>query len=307
MKDPLKDAAAGVPNIELSDLDLRYQSYRLPQPRLEEQLLSAIAQTGIQEPLQGVRSGAAAILLDGFKRYRCARKLRLQTVPFASWGADEVTGIVQLLRGSPHRSLHLLEQARFVDELKTARGMSVAEIAEQLSRSKAWVSLRLGLIGQLSPTVRDALFAGEFPVYSFLYSLRRFRRLNPAADIDQFVQALRGKKLSVREIEGLAQGFFRGPESFRQEVLKGNFSLPLQHLKTAAQDPDGCSELERVFLRDLELTHHAMLRVIRKSHDPQLQSRPFLVQCHLLVSGLLSRGPAFLQILRQLYDRTGQT
>ena len=72
--------------------------------------------------------------------------------------------------------------------------MSVAEIAEQLSRSKAWVSLRLGLVGQLSPTVREALFAGAFPVYSYLYSLRPFRRLNPPADIDQFVTALSRQK-----------------------------------------------------------------------------------------------------------------
>ncbi|MFO1498484.1 MAG: hypothetical protein U1G07_08850 [Verrucomicrobiota bacterium] len=43
-------------------------------------------------------------------------------------GADEVTGILQLLRGARHHTLHLLEQARcFVDELKTERGMSVAE------------------------------------------------------------------------------------------------------------------------------------------------------------------------------------
>jgi hypothetical protein len=89
------------------------------------------------------------------------------------------------------------------------------------------VSLRLGLVAQLSSTVREALFAGAFPVYSYLYSLRPFRRLNPPADLDQFVAALRGKQLSVREIEGLAQGFFRGPESFRAEVLKGNLSLPL--------------------------------------------------------------------------------
>lgn len=133
-------------------LDLRYQGHRLQQPRLEEQLLSSIAQRGIQEPLQGVRSGLAIILLNGFKRYRCARKLHLLTVPFASWGADEVTGILQLLRGSRHHALHLLEEARFVDELKAERGMSVAEIAQQLSRSKAWVSLRLGLMAQLSPT-----------------------------------------------------------------------------------------------------------------------------------------------------------
>jgi len=302
-----KVAPAAVTDIELSQLDLRYQGHRLQQPRLEEQLLASIAQAGIQEPLQGVSSGPRAILLNGFKRARCARKLHLHTVPFASWGTDEVSGILQLLRGSRHHALHLLEQAGFVDELKSERGMSVAEIAQQLSRSKAWVSLRLGLMAQLSPTVQEALFAGAFPVYSYLYSLRPFRRLNPPTDIDQFVQALRGKKLSVREIEGLAQGFFRGPASFRAEVLQGNLSLPLQQISAAPPDPDGCSEFERIFLHDLERAHQGMLRVIGKSQDPRLQSRPFLAQCNLLTAGMLSRGSAFLQHLRQLHDRTGQT
>jgi len=306
MSTHLKVAPAAVSDLELSHLDLRYQGHRFQQPRLEEQLLSSIAQRGIQEPLQGVRDGSEAILLNGFKRARCARKLHLHTVPFASWGEDEVTGILQLLRGARHHALHLLEQARFVDELKSGRGMSVAEIAEQLSRSKAWVSLRLGLVAQLSPTVREALFSGAFPVYSYLYSLRPFRRLKPPDDIDQFVTALRGKKLSVREIEGLAQGFFRGPESFRAEVLKGNLSLPLQQISTAPADPEGCSEFERIFLQDLERTHQGMLRVIGKSQDPRLQSGPFLVQCNLLSSGMLSRGPSFLRLLRQLHDRTGK-
>ena len=301
----LKAVPPAVSELELSQLDLRYQGYRLQQPRLEEQLLVSMAQVGIQEPLQGVR-GSEAILLNGFKRARCALKLHLHTVPFVSWGSDEVSGILQLLRGECRHSLHLLEQARFVDELKSERGMSVAGIAEQLSRSKAWVSLRLGLVGQLSPTVREALFAGAFPVYSYLYSLRPFRRLNPPADIDQFVTALSGKKLSVREIEGLAQGFFRGPESFRAEVLKGNLSLPLEQINAVPPDPDGCTEFERIFLHDLELTHKGMLQVISKSQDARLQSGPFLVQCNLLTSGLLSRGPTFLRLLRHLHDRTGK-
>ena len=125
--------------------------------------------------------------------------------------------------------------------------MSVAEIAEQLSRSKAWVSLRLGLIAQLTPVVSEAWFAGDFPVCAFLYSLRPFRRLPdfPPADIDLFVQAFAVEKLSVREIEGLAHGFFRGPESFRAEVLKGNLCLPLRQwsnsraIRTAAPSSNG--------------------------------------------------------------------
>jgi hypothetical protein len=302
----LKAAPSAVTDLELSQLDLRYEGHRLQQPRLEEQLLASISQVGVQEPLQGISRGPVAILLNGFKRARCARKLHLPTVPFASWGSDEVSGILQLLRGSRDHALHLLEQARFVDELKSERGLSVAEIAQQLSRSKAWVSLRLGLVAQLSPTVSKALFAGAFPAYSYLYSLGPFRRLKPAADIDQFVEALRGKKLSVREIEGLAQGFFRGPESFRAEVLKGNLGLALQQLSEVPEDPDGCSEFERIFLHDLELAHKGMLRVISKSPDPRLQSRPFLAQCNLLTAAMLSRGPTFLHLLRQLHDRTGQ-
>jgi hypothetical protein len=293
-------------DIELSQLDVRYQGHRLPQPRLEEKLLSAVAERGIERPLHGVCRGTTAILLDGFKRYRCAHKLRLPTVPFASWGSDEAGGITQLLRGSPPQGLHLLEQARFVDELKSQHGMSVAEIAQQLSRSKAWVSLRLGLIAQLSPAARDALFAGAFPVYSYLYSLGRFRRVNSQAEVDQFIGALRGKKLSVREIEGLAHGFFRGPDSFRQEILQGNFGLALRQIQEAPPSPDSCSEFERVFLHDLELTRKTMGRVMTKSLDPRLQSPAFLAQCNLLSALLLTQAAAFLKTLRHLHDHTAK-
>ena len=61
---------------------------------------------------------SGSILLNGFKRYRCASKLRIRMVPYASLGEDEVAGILNLLRISNDRSLRILEQARFIDELK---------------------------------------------------------------------------------------------------------------------------------------------------------------------------------------------
>lgn len=229
------------------------------------------------------------------------------TAPFVSLGTDEASGIVCLLRTANHHALSLLEQARFLDELKAGRGLSVAELAQQLSRSKAWVSLRLGVLAEMSSRVREALFDGSFPVYSYLYTLRPFRRLNGAPAVDEFVTALRGKKLSARQIEHLAHGFFRGPESFREEIRKGHLTLPLQQLKDLPDDPDGCSEFERLFLADLEQTQKVLLRVVAKSQDLRLSSRPYRAQAHLLCAGLLSRLPAFTKTLQALYDYSGQT
>jgi predicted transcriptional regulator len=207
------------------------------------------------------------------------------------------------LRVANDHALSLLEQARFLDELKAGRGLSVAEIAQQLSRSKAWVSLRLGVLAELSSVVREALFDGSFPVYSYLYTLRPFRRLNGAAAVDEFVTALRGKKLSARQIEQLAHGFFRGPESLREQIRQGHLALPLQQLKELPEDPDGCSEFERLVVADLEQAQKLLVRLMTKSADPsRLSSRPFRAQAHLLCAGLLSRLPPFTKTIQKLHD-----
>jgi predicted transcriptional regulator len=303
-----ENASGPVVTVELSQLDLRYEGCRLKSPAAEGRLLAALAQSGIQEPLQGVELSSTRILLNGFKRLRCARKLHIHTGPFVSLAADEAAGIVCLLRVANDHALSLLEQARFLDELKARRGLSVAEIAQQLSRSKAWVSLRLGVLAELSSVVRAALFDGSFPVYSYLYTLRPFRRLNGAQAVDEFVTALRGKKLSARQIQQLAHGFFRGPESFREEIRKGHLTLPLQQLKDLPEDPDSGSEFERVFVADLEAAQKILVRLMARSADPsRLASRPFRAQAHLLCAGLLSRLPAFTKTLQQLHDHCGHT
>ena len=294
--------------IELSSLDLRYEGFRLKASALEERLLGSIAQRGIEEPLEGVETKESNVLLNGFKRFRCARKLRLATVPYSSLGPDEAVGILNLLRTANNRALGILEQAAFIAELKNTRQMSVAQIALELSRSKSWVSMRLGLMAEMSAPVRRQLFAGAFPVYAYMYALRQFMRMNGVkpAQIEEFVLAVSGKGLSVREVEQLAHGCFRGPESFRREILQGNLALPLERMRQVPQSADGCNEFERVLLGDLELTQKYMQRVMGKSQDPRLKSRAFHAQGHLLTAGILSRSRAFFHTLRQLHDRNGQ-
>ena len=294
--------------VELSSLDVRYESYRMRDPGQEARLLASIIERGIEEPLEGVDSGGRSLLLNGFKRYRCARRLGLGKVPYVSLAQDEAQGILDLLRVSNQKALSILEQARFIVDLKQCHHLTVSEIAEALSRSKSWVSMRLGLMSEMSEPVKEKLFSGAFPVYSYMYTVRRFMRMNRAGteEIENFVAGVSGKKLSVREIEYLAQGYFRGPESWRREIAGGHVALPLERMKQAAGEADGCNEFERVLLGDLEVLHKYMQRVMGKSADRRLQTRAFHAQAHLLTAGILSRARAFFQTLRQLHDRSGQ-
>jgi hypothetical protein len=100
------------------------------------------------------------------------------------------------------------------------------------------------------------IFSGRFPIYPYMYTLRQFMRMNRVKkqEIEDFVVAVSGKKLSVREIEQLAHGYFRGPESLREAIQNGHVGLPLEWMKQVPEDPDGCNEFEGALLRDLDAT-----------------------------------------------------
>jgi ParB/RepB/Spo0J family partition protein len=295
-------------SVERSTLDLRYEGYRVRDDAAEARLAASIAERGIEDPLEGVDTQRKHILLNGFRRCRCATKLGIECVPYVSLGEEEAMGIIGLMRIGKQRGLNLLEQAKFTVELLTVHGMSVAEIAETLGRSKSWVSMRGNLLRQMSQEVQRILFRGAFPVYSYMYTLRPFMRMNSVGqqEIERFVKATAGKRLSVREIDMLAQGYFRGPPSLREAIDQGKWSWSLAQMKNVPQDPEGCSDFERALLKDLEAVQKYMQRVMANCHDERLQSRAFHAQANLLTAGLLSKFPPFLKTMRKFHDRSGQ-
>ena len=294
-------------DVEISSLDLRYEGYRLRDDAREARLMASITQRGIEEPLEGVDASESRFLLNGFKRYRCAKKLGIACVPYSSLGQEEATGIVNLMRVSSDKSLGILEQARFIVDLLTLHGMSVAEIAETLSRSKAWVSMRRRLLDEMSPEIQKILFSGAFPVYCYMYTLGQFRRMNSVthAEIERFVKAVAGKRLSVRDIELLARGYFQGPTSLREAIDSGKLGWSLDQMKNVPEDLEGSNEFERVLLKDLGIVQKYMQRVMAKCHDPRLKSRAFYAQANLLIGGLLSRLDPFHQVMKEFHDRSG--
>lgn len=300
----------GIKQVEISSFDLRYERCRLKSKGTEKALMVSILDHGIRDPLLGVETeGGCRILLDGFKRYRCAKKLSIGIVPYHCLGKDEVFGIITLLRIANAKSLNILEQARLIDELKAIHKMSVSEIAGLLEKSKGWVGMRVGIIGQMSQRVMDKVFSGQFPVYSYMYTMRSFIRMNGISkqDVDEFVSCVSGKGLSIRDIEILANGYFKGGEDIRRQIKNGNILWGLSRLKETSIQTKDCTQVEQGMLRDLEITQKYMRRVINKSKDNRYKTGSFYAQANVLTGGILRQMNIFSRSIKEFHDKSGQT
>jgi len=297
-----------IAQVEISSFDLRFEGYRLQNKVAERILLASILEKGIREPLQGVDMEHGRILLNGFKRYRCARRLGIGVVPYVSLSTDPGAGIIELLRMSNEKGLGILEQARLIEVLKDGQHMTTADIAGLLEKSKAWVSVRSGLMDEMSRFVMEKIFSGQFPVYAYMYILRPFIRINriKREEIDQFVGLVAGRKLSIRDIDLLAKGYFKGSKAFREQLLKGDIAFGLAGLRDLSRNAQGCTKTEQAMLRDLELTQVYMQRVTARSNERGFKSRDFFAQANLLTGGILRQMDLFTHAVREFHDRSAK-
>jgi ParB/RepB/Spo0J family partition protein len=295
--------------VEVTTISRKYENIRLKDRSREKYLLASIIEQGIKEPLTCVAQDGCYILLDGFKRLRCCQKLKLGHVPVTVVGNDVAESILQLIRLSNEKTLNILEQAGFVDELKKRFGLSVSEIARQLERSNAWVSVRLGILNEMSELVRQEVFSGRFPLRSYMYTLRQFTRVNkiPVKLTDQFVKAVSGKGLSQRNIEKLAYGYFRGNEQLRKQIDAGNVEWTLKHIADGESSKfNEQSELNREetdLIRDLELCQKYMAKIHSGLLEKKERSEAFEKTAKLLIGGILEKLADFIKEIKEYYDR----
>lgn len=294
-------------SVEISELDLRYESFRIKHPKREERLLHSMIQNGIRDPLKGVLIGETHCLLDGFKRIRCARKLAITTVPYHSLGNDEAMGIIEFMRDSFTKPLNLIEQIQLINALKTDHGLSNHEIATHLDKSNAWVSIRVAMYHKLTPLTAQCILSGKFPARSYLYGILPFTRVNTIKpeEIERFVERVGGHDFSTRDVNQLAAAYFKGTSELREQILGGNPKWALQCLKHTRQSESiDATPLERTLLKSLETVHAGMLTINRHHTHPDLQSSAFLAQAGLLTKDILDVHQVFMVAIGRLYDRS---
>jgi ParB/RepB/Spo0J family partition protein len=294
--------------VEIKRIKTKYESFRLKDKVKEKYLLASILKNGVKKPLSCVNQDRDYILLDGFKRLRCCYKLKIFYVPVSTVGIDEAASILHIIRQSNEKTLTIVEQARFVDELKKSFGLGVSEIAKRLEVSRAWVSVRTGILGEMSDCIKQEVFSGRFPLRSYMYTLRQFTRVNkiPKQTVDRFVKAVSGKSLSQRNIEKLAYGYFRGNEQLRKQIEKGNLGWTLKQMNgetglSYTHEPELTRE-ESDFIRDLELCQKYMTRVRKSLPDKRKGSKVFEKTVKLLLDSIGEIIEALRKEIRRYYD-----
>lgn len=297
--------------IELSLLDLRLEHTRTRNTAIEQALLQSIAARGILDPLHVARGAAEReyILLDGFKRYRCARKLGMGMAPAECIAGDLATGILAVIRRGDYGSgVTVLEQAALIEELHKRCGLSIYEIALQLGRSPSWVSMRLGVFEELSPLVREKIMSGAFPARAYLYGIKGFTRVNNVSSrrVDAFVAAVSGKGLSTRELFVLLRAYFTGGTAIERLISEGDGRRALRLLRA---DPQGgedpaLREQERLFIKDLAATSAGMNRIIGNSVHESDRTASFMQYVNLWSRTILKHLEKFKAVVHELYYRS---
>jgi hypothetical protein len=294
----------------LSDLDLRFEHLRQRDYQAERILLESIRLCGIATALVVITDSTSQrpILIDGFKRCRCAANLGIDSVPLQSIEADIKTGLLLFLRQCRQHGLTDLEYAAVIDQLHKSHAMTLSAIASFLGCSVAWVSLRHGLLEQMSLTVRRLILAGKLPLRCWLYAMRPFTRVKGVDQtvVDRLVCAVAGKALSTRQLFLLTHAYFTGSPLIRQKIEDGHLQQVLAALRGMALDDPARRTPDGQIIEELGQARCCIDRLIAILPKAQAGDEAICLESNIIAGAILRSMRNFVHIVKEYYDRTGQ-
>jgi ParB family chromosome partitioning protein len=281
--------------LELHQLELRYEGIRKRAPVAERALVGSLAEIGQQLPVIVVGEAERFILIDGYKRVRALKRLAHDTVRASGWQVPEVEALL-LERRMRCASEDAFDQAWLLAELRNRFGLSLEELARRFERNKSWVSRRLALIQVLPTTIQDSVRAGTLGAHAAMKYLVPLARANAAA-ATQLATAITPLKPTSREIGALYAGWQSGTERTRELIL----ASPHIYLQAqATQEPAAPSATQR-WLNDLG----ALAGLARRARRPLEQGllQQLLKVERTEVEQAVARSKADVESLFSRFDR----
>ena len=175
-----------------------------PRTRFDEealdQLAASIAQRGVIQPvIVTAKGGGKFQLVAGERRWRAAQRARLHTIPaiVRDLDAREIMALA-LIENLQREDLNPLEEARAYHKLSEEEGMTQAEIARLVDKSRSHVANLQRLLA-LPEDVLEMLADGRL-------SMGHARPLIGNEAAGEIARRAVNDNLSVREVERLARG-----------------------------------------------------------------------------------------------------
>ena len=207
-------------DLELGQIELRYEKLRRCNARKERQLVASLAEKGQLLPVVVVRTGESGVLVlvDGYKRMRALRSLRQDVVSAVVWDVGELEAVLleRLMRTSEAEGA--LEQGWLLEELNERFGLSHEELARRFDKSQSWVSRRLALVRALPREVQVRVQSGALPAHAAMKNLVPMARAN-TADCVRLVIALGQLRPTTRELGALYATWVGGNRKTRELVV----------------------------------------------------------------------------------------
>ncbi|QZD90806.1 ParB/RepB/Spo0J family partition protein [Qipengyuania aurantiaca] len=199
-------AATGASTSGLKDIPVADISPLPGQPRTHfdddalDQLAASIAQRGVIQPVIVTPNGAGRYqLVAGERRWRAAQRARLHAIPAIVRDLDkrEIMALA-LIENLQREDLNPLEEARAYQKLSEEEGMTQAEIAQLVDKSRSHVANFQRLLA-LPDEVLEMLAKGKL-------TMGHARPLIGNEAAAEIARKAVNDNLSVRDVEKLARG-----------------------------------------------------------------------------------------------------
>ncbi len=179
-----------------------------------DELAASIAARGVIQPII-VRPQADGLyqLVAGERRWRAAQRAQLHEIPALIRDLDnrEVMALA-LIENLQREDLNPVEEARAYQRLAELEGLTQAEIARMVDKSRSHVANLQRLLA-LPDSVLALVEAGQL-------AMGHARALIGAADAERLAEAAVAKNLSVREVERLVRRAQQGTPARRNARME---------------------------------------------------------------------------------------
>jgi len=250
--------------LEFHQLDRRYGALRVVEPGEQGRLVASLAESGQRSPVWVVAGREGKwVLIDGYRRVRGLEKLGGDEVWALELAMGEAEGLVWTHRQESGRRRSVVEEGWLVRELVERHGKRQGEVAEELGRSRSWVSRRLALVRDLPGGAEEAVRKGVVSPQGAMKYLVPLARAN-GEHCERLVRALGGQRVSVREMERLYVGWRFGGEEERERLVdRPHLYLRAEEAVRKGEAVSPEEERQRELVRDLGVVAGACQRVAR--------------------------------------------